>query len=262
MNHDQFESSCFTVGRHDPEITRGMLVLISILGYTQSGEFFSSKTRKLREGILASLEAEVASQYPEGVEFLYPNAPHLLLTSDIPGHVGQSDEAIELRGWFNINDQPFHGLEKSLSHIIDFMRSVGPVDGVIGFSQGGAMAMMIASLCEGQTNPARLEALAKQPISMTYEPPQGPLKFAVSMSGFRGTTDHYSGFYNPIITTPAMCVIANMDTMIGEDLSSLLVKSCEDPEIIRHRGGHFVPTDKKSLDAVARFVRERIEEAF
>lgn len=142
------------------------------------------------------------------------------------------------------------------------MRSVGHIDGVIGFSQGGAMAMMIASLCEGQTNPKRLEALANQPVSMTFEPPQGPMKFAVSMSGFRGRTDRYDGFYNPIITTPAMCVIADLDTMIDEEISIRLVGSIAGPEVIRHSGGHYVPTDKKSINKVSGFIRDRVVDSF
>lgn len=257
------EIECFSDSEPaSPIEPQGPIRILMLHGYTQSGEFFNSKTRKLREGIIAGLKDELALQYTQGVEFLYPDAPHLLLPSDIPGHESVSADTDELHGWFNFNDQPFAGLEQSLSYIIDYMRSVGPIDGVIGFSQGGAMAMMIASLCEGQTNPARLEALAKQPISMTYQPPQGPMKFAISMSGFRGTTDHYSGFYNPIIETPAMCIVAELDTMIGADLTDLLIEHIQDPKVVRHRGGHYVPTDKKSLNSISEFIRERMAEAF
>ena len=182
--------------------------------------------------------------------------------SEVPGHISRSDSRDdELHGWFNINDQPFQGLEESIASVLDYMRRVGPVDGVIGFSQGGALAMMIASLCEGQTNPARLEAIAKQPISMTFEPPQGPMKFAVSMSGFRGDMNHYEGFYNPIIATPSMCIVADLDIMVETLHSDLLINSCHEAKVVHHRGGHYVPTDSKCLDAAAAFIRERMSES-
>ena len=238
----------------------GPIRILMLHGYTQSGHFFNTKTRKLRERIMDNLREELCLEESDEIEFLYPDAPHVLHASEVPGHYSAAGGESDLHGWFNINDQPFQGLEASIAWIIQYMRLVGPVDGVIGFSQGGAMAMMIASLCEGQTNPARLEALANQPISMHFEPPQGPMKFAISVSGFRGTTDHYRGFYNPIITTPSMCIVADLDIMIEADVSALLVESCHEPKVVRHRGGHYVPTDNKSLDAAAKCVGGRMAE--
>lgn len=191
------------------------------------------------------------------MEFLYPDAP-ILDASDIPGYEGSGVVNDDLRGWFDINDMSFRGLKESVGWLVEYMRSVGHIEGIIGFSQGAALATMLASLCEGDLNPARLDSLASQPVPMHFEPPQGQLKFVVALSGFRGTENHYDGFYNPIITTPAMCVIGDLDIMVSEDLTTMLIGSCFSPEVIHHKGGHYVPTDPKTVEAVIRFVAERM----
>lgn len=226
-------------------------------GYTQSGEFFYTKSRKIREGIISSIEAELSDQYPQGVEFFYPDAP-ILDASDRPGYEGRGDLNEDLRGWFDINDMEFRGLEEAVVWLAGYMREIGPIDGIIGFSQGAALASMLSSLCEGDYNKGRLEALAKQPVPIHVQPPQGHLKFFVALSGFRSTIDNHVGFYNPIITTPAMCVIGDLDIMVSEDLTTMLVGSCFAPEVIHHKGGHYVPTDKKTIDEVVRFVTQRM----
>lgn len=232
--------------------------ILMLHGFTQSGDFFSSKTRKLRERITESLQEELGLYYPDGIEFLYPDGLHHLCAADIPEHGAEAAGEDGLYGWFNINEQPFRGLEESLVWLADYIRSVGPIDGVIGFSQGGALAMMLAALCEGESNAARLEALAQQPLSIRIEPPQAAFKFAVSFSGFRGATNHYDGFYNPTITTPALCVVADLDTMVPAELGVKLIDSCQNAEVIHHRGGHFVPSDNRNVNAVAKFVHDRI----
>lgn len=257
------EVECLSDSESDSPVTRTPIRILMLHGYTHSGDFFSAKTRKLRERITANLRDELALSDDEEIEFLYPDAPNVLRASEIPGsEVASEDDNEELRGWFDINSQPFLGTEQAVGWIVDYMRRVGPIDGIVGFSQGGALAMMIASLCEGQTNPARLEALANQPISMNFEPPQGPVKFAVSLSGFRGTTNHHEGFYNPMITTPALCIVGDLDIMVERELSDGLIEACRDVKVVHHRGGHYVPTDNKSVDAAASFIRDRMVESF
>ncbi|KAL1306161.1 hypothetical protein AAFC00_004268 [Neodothiora populina] len=240
-----------------PESPAGPVKILMLHGYTQSGDFFSAKTRRIREGIKQTIESDLREQYPEGVEFFYPDAP-LLNASGIPGYEGVGEKNEDLRGWFDINDMSFRGLEESLRWVMEYMRGIGPIHGIVGFSQGAALAVMIASLLEARQNPARLSSISSQQVAMDLQPPQGPLKFVVSMSGFRGTSDHYLGFYNPIIATPGMCIIAELDTMISEDISLMLVGSMFAPEVIRHKGGHYVPTDKKTIAAIIDFIRERL----
>lgn len=178
----------------------------------------------------------------------------------MPGAVCTLPDDGELHAWWrvlNVVDR-YHELENTMTWLVDYVRRVGPIDGVIGFSQGAVLGMMLASLCEGYQSPQRRDALASQGAPIHDLPPQPPLKFAVSFCGFRGTIGYYEGFYNPKIVTPSMLIVADLDTMVSEERSSELIKSCHKPVILRHQGGHFVPSDRKTMNNVAGFVKKHI----
>jgi hypothetical protein len=94
---------------------------------------------------------------------------------------------------------------------------------VIGFSQGGAAAGMVAALLEEGRREAFEASQSKGgirfPDSFTRdsgyieEGVQGPLKFAVSYSGFAASTNPlYQAFYEPRISTPMMHFLGSLDT--------------------------------------------------
>ena len=144
------------------------------------------------------------------------------------------------------------------------LRDEGPFDGVVGFSQGGALAGMLASLLE----PGRKEAfdrLATGADGMAFpqsfiestgyveELCHAPLKFAVSYSGFGATTNKlYSAFYEPKIATPMLHFLGSVDTVVEEARSLRLVDACVDARgvkggvgrVVYHPGGHFLPSSQ------------------
>lgn len=182
----------------------------------------------------------------------------------------------------------YTGLEASLSLIADVIKTAGPFDGVIGFSQGAALAAMLASLLEG---PARKRAfdttagggmgypacfLTKTTTAARGDDGEGegergggggcmiqpPLKFAVCYSGFRAPPGRrYGAFYEPRIQTPILHVLGQVDVVVEEARARELVGVCEGGgRVVVHPGGHFVPSQRPWLDAVVGFVRERMEE--
>ena len=145
------------------------------------------------------------------------------------------------------------------------IKDAGGVDGVIGFSQGGAAAGMVASLLE----PGRKQAFEKvkgengealgYPVSwegLGEEVGQGPLKFAVSYSGFYSPNDLYKGFYEPKIMTPMCHFIGSLDSVVEEGRSLALVDVCQDARKVYHPGGHFVPAGKEMAGVLVGFIRE------
>lgn len=176
----------------------------------------------------------------------------------------------------------YTGLEASLSLIADVIKTAGPFDGVIGFSQGAALAAMLASLLEG---PARKRAFDTTAGGGMGYPAcfltaaatatgddggergggcmiQPPLKFAVCYSGFRAPPGRrYGAFYEPRIQTPILHVLGQVDVVVEEARARELVGVCEGGgRVVVHPGGHFVPSQRPWLDAVVGFVRERMEE--
>ncbi|KAL4953241.1 serine hydrolase FSH [Aspergillus filifer] len=257
--------------------TRPPLKLLMLHGYTQSGPLFHAKSRALIKHITKAFPLhEIAAIYPTG--------PLRLNPSDIPGYEPSQDTnedtEIEAYGWYrrsNTAEPPLYvGLEDGLDSIAKVLGEEGPFDGVIGFSQGAAMAAMVVSLLEGT---ARREAFAKfAPSSASSEGVEGfpyppsfaklnhpAMKFALCYSGFRSPGDRYRAFYeSPAIQTPILHVLGSLDAVVDESRSRSLVDACVgDPEdegkVVWHPGGHFLPSQRPYLDAAVRFITECLE---
>lgn len=266
------------------EVQRKLRILM-LHGYTQSGPIFRAKTRALEKSLdkhfpVAPKPGHL-KQYPGGVQLVYPTAPIRLDYRDIPGYDVDGDkESPEAYGWWvrKGDSEPFRydGMEKGLARIAEVMKNEGPFDGVIGFSQGGAAAGMVAALLEPNRKEAFEDAQSRggmqfpelfmEETGFIVEPVQPPLKFAVSYSGFGATTNPiYQAFYQPKITTPMCHFLGSVDTVVEEARSLRLVDSCTDgrgkpggvSRLIYHPGGHFLPSSQKQyVAALVAFIRE------
>lgn len=166
------------------------------------------------------------------------------------------------------------GLEEGLAAIGAAIRDAGGVDGVVGFSQGGAAAAMVASLLED----GRAEAfdaaaqssggikypnsfLGERSASTAAMPSHGRLKFAVIYSGFYASYPPYEAFYEPKIKTPMLHFIGSLDSVVEESRSLALVNACTDARVIYHPGGHFVPIGKDMVGQLVAFIRGACRES-
>ncbi|KAF2839181.1 FSH1-domain-containing protein, partial [Patellaria atrata CBS 101060] len=266
---------------------RNPLRILMLHGFTQSGPLFHAKTR--------ALEKNLQKAFPAGCTLVYPTAPIRLLPSDLtfdsahvdPSHsnsqnaeLGSSAQALEepdAWGWWrrkgDTEPYTYEGLEIGLEKIAQVLKEEGPFDGVIGFSQGGAAAGMVASLLE----PGRREAFEKLQLESGMRYPESfekdtgymtdmvhpPFKFAVSYSGFgaasTGKGELYRAFYEPKIKTPMLHILGSVDTVVEEKRSLRLVEACEKSEgrVVYHPGGHFLPSSQKQyVGALVGFIRE------
>ena len=243
-------------------------------GYTQSGPLFHAKTR--------ALEKHIQKAIP-GSSLSYPTGPVSLDPSNIPGldPSSVSDPGdIEACGWWrrsNTADPPeYLGLQEALAETTKVLASEGPFDGVIGFSQGAALAGMVASLLEG---PPRRDAFAHfhRPdgsVSIAYPSSfaslqHGPLKFFVVYSGFVAPGERYKAFYErPLIQTPSCHFVGGLDSVVEESRCRALIDASggdAKAKVVFHPGGHFVPNSKQYLDTLVDFIKAmtspRVEEA-
>ena len=156
-------------------------------------------------------------------------------------------------------------MEKGFSTVSAMLSSEGPFDGVIGFSQGAALAAMTASLLEGQSRKdafAKAEQKSKYAISFpsSFESlAHPPMKFCIAYCGFRAPGERYRAFYEePDIHTPTCHFIGSLDTVVEESRTQALVDACggtAKTQIVTHPGGHFVPSGKEFLNAAAHFIQ-------
>jgi predicted esterase len=125
---------------------------------------------------------------------------------------------------------------------------------VLGFSQGAAAAAMVASLLEDRRAAAFGADGGEQcPASFVGSL---PLRFAVCYSGFCAPRPRYRAFYEPPIATPVLHFIGSLDGVVEEGRSLELVRACENPRVVYHPGGHFVPIGKDMVGQLVAFIRE------
>ena len=245
------------------------LRVLLLHGYTQSGPLFSTKSRALHKALQKFFS-------PRPVLFSYPTGPFRLKSTDVVGFdasTPDSDEDIEAFAWWQRKDTEdgviYMGIEEGTAAIASCIMAEGPFDGVIGFSQGAAAAVMVASLLEGQKRVDGFTKAEKEggiPYPASFKNDSGflqqPLKFAVEYSGFRAPGQKYKGFYEPKIETPVLHFLGQMDAIVEEKRSRALVAACEagDKNVAMHPGGHFLPSQRPWLDACVAFVKSCVTE--
>lgn len=224
------------------------LSILFLHGYTQSGSLFHAKTKALEKPLLKSL--------PPQSTLSYPTAPHLLKLSDLPGERADDggDSAQEHYAWWRKDEVTgeYLGLNETLEFLSRHLDTHGPFDGVVGFSQGAALAAMLVSLLEATPGRNRPEAFT------TSHP---PMKFGACYSGFRAPV-RYEFFYTPRIATPILHVLGSLDTAVDESRSLELVEACEGGEKrkVYHPGGHYLPAGRQYANVLIGFILENTKD--
>ena len=136
--------------------------------------------------------------------------------------------------WDSTDDDPPHyrGCAQSLATLAARWESEGPFDGVLGFSQGAAIASVMAS---------DHGALDRFP----------GLRFAVLIGGF--VPRDPAVLVRPRPDVRSLHVMGAADDVVSPDRSRDLAAVYTGPEQLHHAGGHAVPSEPAAVAAVVRF---------
>ncbi|KAI1112108.1 serine hydrolase FSH [Nemania sp. NC0429] len=269
--------------RPTPSIPKGKkeLKILMLHGYTQSGPLFSAKTKALNKLLVKALSPAPLNLHPT---LIFPSAPHRLRPSDIPGYVPPEDPSsqdldeddLDNWAWFRKDEASgsYRGLEEGMQTIADAILSAGGVDGVMGFSQGGCMAALVAGALEQRPHhnpPSPSPSPSPTNPSTAPLPPWltdlraanagQPLRFAVIYSGFHAPPADLQWLYDPILATPTLHFLGGLDTVVDEARSRALVDRCRDPLVLTHPGGHYVPVARDWVMPLAGWLKQRCVEA-
>ncbi|XP_075296427.1 esterase OVCA2 [Opisthocomus hoazin] len=205
------------------------LRLLALHGYRQSERRFRQRTGALRKALRGRAELVAVS------------APHL-----VPGDEDDGGDDPP-RGWWFSGPGTFEageaaaapaGLDESLSAVAAALEERGPFDGLLGFSQGAALAAMVCSL-------------------RARGDPRFPVAFAILVAGFASCAPAHGHFYREPIALPTLHVVGDADAVIPAPLSRKLARHFVEPVVLAHPGGHFVPAaapqKKAYLDFLDRF---------
>ncbi|XP_067422075.1 esterase OVCA2 [Emydura macquarii macquarii] len=161
---------------------------------------------------------------------------------------GRTDPEAEPRGWWLPAPQereeagaeaaPGAGLEAALAAVARAFAELGPFDGLLGFSQGAALAAVVCALQQRGD-------------------PRFPLRFAVLIAGFRSRAAAHGCYYREPIALPSLHVLGESDRLVPAARSRELAAHFLAPALLAHPGGHFVPAAapqrRAYLEFLARF---------
>lgn len=174
------------------------------------------------------------------------------------------DEETDNWAWFRRDEATgcYRGLDEGMAKVAETIRENGGVDGVIGFSQGGAMASFVAAALEPQRAlPQALEAEASWARRLREANGGRGLDFAVVYSGFVARDEDLQWLYTDQIQTPTLHFIGGLDTVVEESRSQGLVEKCREDRmrLLVHPGGHYVPVSKEWTAALVMWLREVLQ---
>jgi hypothetical protein len=169
--------------------------------------------------ILRRQLAPLARSLPADIEFVYIDAPSLALGGF---------------GWWH---EGFTGWERSRDWIVERL-SAGPrIDGLFGFSQGGALTGLLAALRESPRAPDGLD-----------------FRFAIMAGGFTSFLPQHAGLFRRALTIPSVHVMGRSDGIVPRSDSLELAGRFADPLVLEHGGGHVIPADRAVAEPIARFL--------
>ncbi|KIP03719.1 hypothetical protein PHLGIDRAFT_129970 [Phlebiopsis gigantea 11061_1 CR5-6] len=202
-------------------------------GYAQSATIFSKRMGALRKAC-------------KGTELVFLDAPHVLSPADLAetfntaeelgaAEAEESDPALQPRGWWKVDRgrTKLNGIEASLDLLRDTLNKDRYV-GVFGFSQGAAMAAMLAALLE------RPEVYP--PFLISGQPPHPPFDFCISAAGFLPSGELSDTIFLPSYSTPTLHILGKTDVIVVEERSKTLIDISSNCRVEYHDGGHFVPS--------------------
>ncbi|XP_032072223.1 esterase OVCA2 [Thamnophis elegans] len=195
----------------------GELRLLCLHGYGQNAERFRARTGALRKALRGR------------ARLLYLDAPHRLPDDgEPPGAEG------EPRAWWPEGGPGGPEPGAALRAVAAALAERGPVDGLLGFSQGAALAGLLCALREAGDG-------------------RFPFRFALLFSGF--PVAEAAAAAAGSLRAPSLHVFGRDDRVIPAAESRALAERFARPALLAHDGGHFVPAAAAQRAAYLGFLR-------
>ncbi|XP_011609731.1 esterase OVCA2 [Takifugu rubripes] len=217
------------------------LRILCIHGYKQNGSTFREKTGAFRKLLKKQVELIYLNAPLSAQQTCSEEAPEKASTSGAGG-----DEASRAWWFSDVQAQTFNalqqceeslGLDESVAAVRGAVKEQGPFDGILGFSQGAAFVAMLCSLQERGLEP------------------DFNFRFAVIVAGFRSACQEHQVFYNLPLHIPSLHVFGLEDRVIPDNMSRDLLPTFEEPVLLIHPGGHFIPATAAHRETYQNFLK-------
>ncbi|GIY44031.1 hypothetical protein CDAR_262641 [Caerostris darwini] len=177
------------------------LKILCLHGYRQDADSFKDKIGGFKKSI-----KNIA-------ELVFINAPHEITTEFCMTDNVEDGATIPKKGrswWFCDDSNDFNsrtkcdeaqGFQKSLDVVNEAFKSQGPFDGILGFSQGGALAALICALKENQ-----------EFVHDFY--------FVVIIAGFRSIAKCHQHLFSETLNSKSLHIIGEKDSCISKEVKN------------------------------------------
>ncbi|KAJ1956747.1 Ovarian cancer-associated protein 2 [Dipsacomyces acuminosporus] len=188
------------------------------------------------------------------VEFVFVTAPNTIIGHDLSGEENnelqrthKESHMPEPKGWYQltrINPEEVQNLDVSIRFLEQVLETHGPFDGVLGFSQGAAMACALCAL---------LEYRYKE-LSSGCKHPQ--FKFAILICAFHTNAKEYEHLFAKKIGIPSLHIYSVADNLISSEQIQAVQDLFVEPQVISFLGGHYIPRTIPMLKAEKEFISQ------
>lgn len=229
------------------------LRILALHGWKQSATVFRSKTGSFRRQLRDVAELEFLDAPFEVPDTALPAAQGALA----PPPSGERDPpppSESCRTWWlfdGTKEGPitYSGFDVAYRAICDALSGPqGPFDGVLGFSQGAAVAAAFLQRYVRETDEKAGTV-------------SSPLRFAILISGFPPRDEQLfpsRPLPENVTPIPAAVLLGKVDTIIAPAVTKLLLPFFPSPSstVIEHDRGHVVPTDDATINQLRAFLEE------
>ncbi|KAJ7716580.1 serine hydrolase FSH [Mycena maculata] len=205
-----------------------MLKILVVHGYVQSAATVAHNTRKLRD----ALDGVAILHYVDGPvmpnsSFMSSSQPWWLLSQSLEFDASRNDGR-----WDTVVEWWSHEL------------SAHQYDGIIGLSQGSAMAALLVSMINHPERVPHFKPTKKQDF-----------KFGIFCSGFVSHKSPHAEIYG-IPDIPTLHTVDNNDMVVDAARTIELQEMCSNSVLLRHNEGHSIPVGGNFPTQFRQFILE------
>lgn len=244
--------------------------ILCLPGFMQSGKVLAEKSSGIRKILTKKLNLQLD----------YIDPPTIIpKKEDLSFSLGNEEEAEEK--WKSIVDRSmnrcwwiyrgpgdYEGFSAAFQYVLDYVKENGPYDGIIGFSQGAAMASMVLNELL-KTEDMKIALFISgfvftQPLNLGVE--MSDLDYLIKDIAEYTTKVEVKPAFHKYFTVPdplsckVISVYGSEDMVVPAIRSKYLLTLYPSLTEFEHDGGHLVPNKKQFLSPIVDIFRETFED--
>lgn len=230
--------------------------LLFLHGFLQNAKVFSEKSSGIRKLLKKS-----------NIECDYVDGPVVLDRKDLPFEMDDEkwqacvDTQVNKAWFYHSEISSELNLDDTIQYVADYIKTNGPYDGIVGFSQGAAVAAIVTNRIQElvPTHPEFKLSLLISAYSFTEPDPahEGQLRIAKKFQA--------DFTPRPDSNTEMLLIYGAADQAVpavrAQYLANLYKKALQHPEQVNeyeHPGGHMVPNKKDIIRPVVEQINKAL----